>query len=415
MARSDAPHISMETAIAAKETQLASVENVRRASVELQRACQDIVREADREKEDTREKEHALQDSLAYIAIEPYRERLGDNRRGALVLGYRHSARLGHDVKVVAAEKSDYCKLAEASSEEETRNILKRLDSSEDERNAEQAAWTEWKENQERVAVAGGWMAVDAPSGGIPSAPAGGIPSTPAGGIAIPPTSAEWPQGPARVRLQPCLTWRNVMGLTRKKDDGAHQNVKVDDGTQAETGKAAEESQTTSTITRDGVQQRIDEVSKWATAQRLCGSVENLHLAVAIEGPNDVIREIEELQQDRLAEMRARSVEAGITRANEIIKLRKKIWGLKKGKRDGAHKKKHDGAHQNVKGIDLRPVPKVRRTTEEIAYLESFHVHDGTQADDGDDGDADSRSASTVSLPRPSGCCTTHDSNEFST
>ena len=211
MAHSDAPHISMETAIAAKETQLASVENVRRASVELQRACQDIVREADREKEDTREKEHALQDSLAYIAIEPYRERLGDNRRGALVLGYRHSARLGRDVKVVAAEKSDYCKLAEASSEEETRNILKRLDSSEDERNAEQAAWTEWKENQERVAVAGGWMAVDAPSGGIPSAPAGGIPSTPAGGIAIPPTSAEWSQGLARVRLQPCLTWRNVI------------------------------------------------------------------------------------------------------------------------------------------------------------------------------------------------------------
>ena len=145
MAHSDAPHISMETAIAAEETQLASVEDVRRASVELQRACQDIVREADREKEDTREKEHALQDSLAYIAIEPYRERLGDNRRGALVLGYRHSARLGRDVKVVAAEKSDYCKLAEASSEEEKRNILKRLDSSEDERNAEQAAWTEWK------------------------------------------------------------------------------------------------------------------------------------------------------------------------------------------------------------------------------------------------------------------------------
>ena len=114
MAHSDAPHISMETAIAAKETQLASVENVRRASVELQRACQDTVRDADREKEDTREKEHALQDSLAYIAIEPYRERLGDNRRGALVLGYRHSARLGRDVKVVAAEKSDYCKLAEA-------------------------------------------------------------------------------------------------------------------------------------------------------------------------------------------------------------------------------------------------------------------------------------------------------------
>ena len=153
MARSDAPHISMETAIAAKETQLASVENVRRASVELQRACQDIVREADREKEDTREKEHALQDSLAYIAIEPYRERLGDNRRGALVLGYRHSARLGRDVKVVAAEKSDYCKLAEASSEEEKRNILKRLrdDSPEDERNAEQPASTEWEKDQEGV------------------------------------------------------------------------------------------------------------------------------------------------------------------------------------------------------------------------------------------------------------------------
>ena len=263
MAHSDAPHISMETAIAAEETQLASVENVRRASVELQRACQDIVREADREKEDTREKEHALQDSLAYIAIEPYRERLGDNRRGALVLGYRHSARLGRDVKVVAAEKSDYCKLAEASSEEEKRNILKRLDSSEDERNAEQAAWTEWKKNQEGVIQGDTGVAVDAPSGGIPSAPAGGIPS--------------------------------------------------------------------------------------------------------------------------------KSVQAGITRANEVIKLRKKIWGLKKGKRDGAHKKKHDGAHQNVKGIDLRPVPKVRRTTEEIAYLESFHVHDGTQADDGDDLDADSR------------------------
>ena len=47
--------------------------------------------------------------------------------------------------------------------------------------------------------------------------------------------------------------------------------------------------------------------------------------------------------------------------------------------------------------------PTARRTKEEIANLESFHVHDGTQADDGDDGDADSRSASTVSLTSPLG------------
>ena len=153
MAHSDAPHISMETAIAAKETQLASVENVRRASVELQRACQDIVREADREKEDTREKEHALQDSLAYIAIEPYRERLPGNRRGALILGYKHSAGLQRYVTVVAEEKSDYCKLAEACSEEQKRNILKRLrdDSPADHRNAEQAASTECEKDQEGV------------------------------------------------------------------------------------------------------------------------------------------------------------------------------------------------------------------------------------------------------------------------
>ena len=43
-------------------------------------------------------------------------------------------------------KRSDYCKLAEASSEEQKRNILKRLreDSPEDERNAEQAASAEW-------------------------------------------------------------------------------------------------------------------------------------------------------------------------------------------------------------------------------------------------------------------------------
>ena len=60
--------------------------------------------------------------------------------------------------------------------------------------------------------------------------------------------------------------------------------------------EAAEESRTTSTITQDGVQQRI--VSKWETAQRLYGSVENLILAAAIGGPSEVMREIEELQQD---------------------------------------------------------------------------------------------------------------------
>ena len=51
-------------------------------------------------------------------------------------------------------------------------------------------------------------------------------------------------------------------------------------------------------ITQDGVQQRIDEVSKWAVAQSLYGSVANLLLAVAIGRPDDVMREIEELQED---------------------------------------------------------------------------------------------------------------------
>ena len=49
-------------------------------------------------------------------------------------------------------------------------------------------------------------------------------------------------------------------------------------------------------ITQDRVQQRV--VSKWAAAQRLYGSVESLLLAVAIGGPNDVMREIEELEDD---------------------------------------------------------------------------------------------------------------------
>ena len=61
-------------------------------------------------------------------------------------MGYRHSAGLQHYVPVVAEEKSDYCKLAEACSEEQKRNIIKRRRdySPEDERNAKQAASAEW-------------------------------------------------------------------------------------------------------------------------------------------------------------------------------------------------------------------------------------------------------------------------------
>jgi len=68
-------------------------------------------------------------------------------------LGYRRSAGLPHYVPVVAEEKSDYCKLAEACSEEQKRNILKRLrdDSPADHRNAEQAASTECEKDQEGV------------------------------------------------------------------------------------------------------------------------------------------------------------------------------------------------------------------------------------------------------------------------
>ena len=97
-------------------------------------------------------------------------------------------------------------------------------------------------------------------------------------------------------------------------------------------------------------------------------------MAVALGGPSDVMREIEELEQD---EKDGYTEERSTQTENFFTPGRLK--------------------EDNIQA------PKARRTKEEIANLETFHVHDETQADDGDHGDADSRSASTVSLTSPLG------------
>ena len=93
-------------------------------------------------------------------------------------------------------------------------------------------------------------------------------------------------------------------------------------------------------------------------------------------------------------------VEEGITRANKIIQLRKRIWVRKKGTRDGAHLKKHDGAEK-----DLRPVPKVRRTKEEIRALEGGDSNVNIEWSDlfGSYESSDDSRPSTVSLASQAG------------
>jgi len=83
-----------------------------------------------------------------------------------------------------------------------------------------------------------------------------------------------------------------------------------------------------------------------------------------------------------------------------MIKLRKKIWGERRHTSNLLKKdEKHNGAHPNVKGKDLRPVPKIRRTKEDINALE---VGGEDAVNNNDDSESSDDSRITVSLDRAS-------------